>query len=477
MPTVTLPLAAQSYYLSARTAAGQRLLNLYPEKAPEGSPSPFVLRSTPGLYPYVTFFQNNGPVWAMAAMPGICYVVSGNALYRLRTDGGGPPGGGWETVGSVGLTEGPVSIAMSAQEVVVSNANRAYFARHEGQLVQLTPSDHNFPSPGASSVAYIDGYFVFTDWLGQYFFCSRVGEASAFDSLDFAKSERRPDIVKTAAALNGELWLFGQHSISVWYNAGALDFPFRERAGSVQDRGLASIRSLATLDRSFVFLGNDRVVYKTEGYQLRRISDHALEEKLGRYTPVTGLSGYAFTFEGHPFYALNLPDTDGGKTFVWDGATGVWHERATAADGRGLWLVQEAVQFGDLALLGAANQGKVFVMDRNVGADDGIPQVREAVLPPLSAQGKRQFMAALEVEMETGSDDPADPRAVGVSWTDDAGVTWSPQRTLSTGAPGATRTRVRTARCGSFRERWIKLRANGRPTFYGVVADLDAGAH
>lgn len=478
MPPVRLPLAAQSYDLSARTAAGQRLVNLYPEPMPEAGRAPFILRSTPGLYSYVSFAGNAGPVWAMAAMPGILYTVSANALYRLRTDGGGPAGGGWEVVGSIDpVSTGIVSIALGAQEVVVNNGDRAFFARHEGGLARLTPADHNFPAAGSSSVAYIDGYFCFTDWFGQFFFVSKPGEAGGFDSLDFAKSERRPDIVNWCAALNGELWLFGRHSISVWYNAGAADFPFRERAGSVQDRGLAAPRTLAVLDRSFVFLGNDRIVYKTEGYQLRRISDFALEEKLGRYTPITGLSGYAFTFEGHQFYAINLPETDGGRTFVWDAATGVWHERASGADGRGLWLAQRAVQFGDLALLGSNRSGELFVMDRNVGGDDGVPLLRQAVLPPLVAEGRRQFMASLEIEMETGSDDPADPRALVVEWSDDAGVTWSAPRQLPTGGPNQTRTRVRTTRLGAFRQRLVRLRANGRPTIHGAVADVEAAAH
>lgn len=478
MPLQPLPLAAQSYGLASKPAAGQRLLNMYAERMPEGSRSPFILKPTPGLVPFRSI--GSGPIWAMASMPGFLYVVSGTEFFRFKSDGTG-----LVFLGDIGTSGAAHSIAIGDRQVVVCNPPRAFVGNHEENDVhEITAGSGNFPQGGASAVSYLDGYFAFTAYNGTFFFVSNLLDGENFDSLDYARSERRPDIVQFCASHNGEFWLFGMHSISVWYNAGAADFPFRERAGSVQDRGIASLRTLAALDRSLVFLGNDRVVYRSNGYQLTRISDHAVEERLSRYQDLRAITGCSFVWEGHETYVLRMPGAEiGGATqpglgtsFVYDGSTGLWHERSTfQQQSFWPWRIDRAQRFGVDTMVAGWIDGRVFTMSAGFHTDDGDAIRREVILPPMTAVGARQFMSRVEIEMDVGSGEA--PGGVLLDWSDDGGRTFTQPRTISTGATGATRTRVAATRLGSFRQRSLRLQAQGRMTVYSVDADIEKGAH
>lgn len=453
-----IPLAAGGYELTSRAASAARLVNLFAEPLPEGARSKFILKGTPGLSRFCTV--GNGPVQAMAAMPGLLYVVSGNWFYRVRPDGTS------DTLGHVGTPALAPSIAIGADEVVVCAPPRAFVADHAGAMSEITTGSGNFPAEGASSVCTIDGYFVFTNFTGEYFFVSKLLDGGSFDSLDYATSERRPDFVKKAIAHNGELWLWGQDASAVWYNAGAADFPFRERAGSVLDQGLASAATLAVLDNSLFWLSSDRAVYRTSGYRAVRVSDHAIEEVLARVADLATVTGCAWLWEGHAFYALSLAD----RTWVYDGASQLWHELRTGESGR--WRVNVAEQFERRVLLGDSYTGDLWNVSAVSTEDQAGPISRVAVLPPLVTHGPLASMSRLEVEMEVGTEGA--PGVVLLDWSDDGGVTYRAARALSTGAIGATRQRVATTRLGSFRQRVLRLSATGPLTVYGVDADVGA---
>jgi hypothetical protein len=113
-------------------------------------------------------------------------------------------------------------------------------------------------------------------------------------------------------------------------------------------------------------------------------------------------------------------------------------------------------------------------MDRGTHTDDGAIINRQAVLPVIEQNGARAFMSRIEVEMDVGTTEA--PGLVFLDWSDDGGATWNAGRNISTGTLGATRTRVATTRLGSFRQRVLRLRCQGRATFFGVDAEIQPGA-
>lgn len=481
-----IPLANQSYELGSRPAVATRLLDVYAEKLPttskiagaldslsQSSRAEWILKPSPGTKLFRTI--GTGPILAMASIPALLYVVSGNHFYRVHDNGLLPT----EDLGDIAIADVP-TIAIGPDSVIVVSPPNAYIALHDGPLSMITVGTGNFPTDGASSVAWIDGYFVFTSYTGDFFFCSSLVSGAVFDSLDYAKSERTPDYVNLVKAHNGELWFFGRDGSSVWYDAGQLDFPFRERAGSINRQGIGSVRTLAEIAGSLFWLGDDSIIYRTNGYVPIRISNHAIEEVLSRHFDLRDITACAFAWEGHNFYAVNMPNTpEGGNTFVYDTATGLWHERCSASDGIGLWTVNCASKFGPHVVLGDSVFGNLYEQSADVGTFNNALIHRIATLPILAGHGPRNFMSRLEIEMEVGSAGAPGPPtgpAVFLDWSDDGGITWTNPRTLSVGAIGATRTRVFTTRLGSFRNRILRIQADGRFTLYGVDVDISPGA-
>ena len=80
-----IPLAAESYQARSRPLSAQRLVNLYPERAPDAAKAPLVLFGTPGLKLFAT--AGTGPIRCSHVMAGTLYVVSDTEFYSIDTAG------------------------------------------------------------------------------------------------------------------------------------------------------------------------------------------------------------------------------------------------------------------------------------------------------------------------------------------------------------------------------------------------------
>ena len=465
-----IPFARQSYVLQSVPLSAQRLVNLFAEQQPQESRSPLILKPAPGLYPIYSI--GAGPIYALAGLPGIFYAVSGSQFWRMA------PNADYSAVtptllGDIGLTATP-TIAVGPTQVVVVSPPNAYCATHGGTLGQIT--DPNFP--GASSVCYLDGWFVFTSEDGSEFFCSNILDGTTYNALNFAKSEALPDYTQMVVSFQEELWLFGQAHTEVWYDAGTANFPFaRQTGGVLPTTGIAAPASVCALDNSLFWLGQDRTVYRTaNGYLPARVSTHAIEELLAAYPSVLDISAFPITFEGHPWYVLTLPSApNGGATFVYDCATQLWHERSSAISGAGRWAGNRALQWGPYILVGDNNSGTIHQLVALLGTEEGLPITRIATLPPLWGGTKRAFMSRLDLEMETGG--AYSPGQVTLDWSDDGGWTFAGgPRAANTGTASQYSQRVFWTRLGSFRQRVLRLTLKGTTTLYAADADIGAGA-
>jgi hypothetical protein len=469
-----LPLATQSYELRSRPAAAQRMVNLFPERLPEGARSPFYLKPTAGL----TAFKDTseGPIYAAASLAGSYFCIGGNSAYRLQDDALAAP----TFLGTVGALPAGASfffhhsIAVGLVGVVFCVPPRAYVADYAGNPIQqITTGVGDWPADGASSVAYLDGYYVFSSYTGDRMYVSNILDPTHYDALSYVRISSTVDYIMKLVAFNGELWVFGQNAVSAWYNNGNATAPFSPRAGATIRHGLGSARTVVELDGSLWWLGVDNCVYRTVGYQAKRVSDHAIEELIadfnGGYLRTAVACG--FVHEGHIFYALSLPEA--GITLVYDATTGVWHERSSAADAVGRWNINTATFLGARGLYGSSLDGKLYEMESGVYTEAGVTIPRLAVLPPVVTHGPRASMSRLEVEMEVGTGSPS---SVFLDWSDDGGINWRTPRTLSTGSVGARNTRVATTRLGSFRQRLLRFYAAGPLTVYSVDADIQVGS-
>jgi hypothetical protein len=457
------------------------------EKAPDDARTAAALVSTPTLQAWTSAAGGPGaigagPILAMNDdMPGRVYVVSGTHFYRLSF----PLAGGVtvEDLGAVGSADSGtgtwnsfVTIAAGPTACVVCVAPNAYTCSNDvgTPLNQITDPDF----PGASSVAYVDGYFAFSS-LGNtsQWFISRLLDPLSFDALDFVFSDAVPNVIRRVVSHRGQLWTVGEGGFEVFYNAGSSGlettggtsfFPFRRASGGVVPIGTSSPMSVCRADQSLWWLGLDGLVYRSKGYNPQRVSTHAIEAIIG--TNTVGLHALTHPYRGHWFYCLTTADN---RTLVYDVDTGNWHERSTSTDGNGPWkAATAAVDNNSIHLLGDRTTGMLYTLDM-LPNDAGVLTIRQATLPPLWAGTYRAFCARVEIEMECGGAESPGP--VLLEWSDDGARTWGPSRTMSAGVPGDYRHRVYATRLGSFRQRTFRFSTHGLSRFYAVDADIVGG--
>jgi hypothetical protein len=349
----------------------------------------------------------------------------------------------------------------------VCSPPNAFVSTAGGPVAQITTT---WPSYGASSVTFLDGYFVFTGQTApQFFFISKLADPTAVDALDFAALDAFPNAIGKVMTLGTDLWFAGASGWEIWYDAGNQDFPFRRRPNGILQRSVGTAKSVAKGDESLWWWSADGRVYRTVGYQEQRVSTHAIEASLS-----AGIdSAYVYSQLGHIFYVLNLGD----RTLVYDVVTKVWHNAASTADGSGPWRGACAAANTGFPLIGDDNvgTGRLLQADPYIGTDMGVAVKRQVVLPPLYAGTNRAFCSRLEIEMEVGT--VHSPDSILLEWSDDGGITYTGSRTMTVGASGNYRKRVYTTRLGSFRDRVFRLTSQQAMSIYAIDADITAGAH
>jgi hypothetical protein len=121
------------------------------------------------------------------------------------------------------------------QLFVACNGPSFIYNATTGAFSQITDGDF----PGAVTVDYLDGFFVFNEPNSQKIWVTSLLNGLSVDPLDFASAEGSPDGVVGVVADHRELWVFGTNSVEVWYNSGGADFPLSRIQGAFNELGCA----------------------------------------------------------------------------------------------------------------------------------------------------------------------------------------------------------------------------------------------
>lgn len=389
------PILGQSYVARSVNAADNRMVNLFPESLQEGKEAAYLQR-TPGLRLVATV--GDGPIRGMWKFGDFLYVISGGGLYRIDTN--------FQST-YLGLVNGsgPVSMTDNGEQLFIAcNPDAFIYNATTGVFGQLTDPDF----PGAVTVGYLDGYFVFNQPGSQRFWVTALNDGTQIDPLDFASAEGNPDGIVALIVDHREVWLFGSNTTEVWYNAGLPDFPLARIQGAFMEIGCLAPYSVAKMDNSVFWLGSDArgngIVYRAEGYRGKRISTHAVEWQIQQYGVLNDALAYTYQQDGHSFYVLVFPGAN--TTWVYDASTGVWHERA-AWDGVKFLRHRGNCQanFNNQILVGDAYYGAIFEFDPNTYNDCGQTQrwLRSwRAIPPNQNNLKRTAHHSLQIDCETG---------------------------------------------------------------------------
>ena len=474
------PILGSSYVARSVNAADNRMINLFPEVIPEGGKEPGFLNRAPGLELLQTV--GTGPIralWAHQTNGSDFYVVSGTEVYKLTSTSATPV-----KLGNI-IDGGPVSIADNGTQLFFACNGPSYiYNESTNEFKQITDPDF----PGAVTVAYLDGYFVFNEPNSQRVWVTALLDGTSVDPLDFASAEGSPDGLVCVNVDHREAWLFGTDSVEVWYDVGGTDFPLQRIQGAFNEIGCVAAFSVAKLDNSLFWLGTDArgqgIVYKANGYTGQRVSTHAIEYAIAQYGNISDAVAYTYQQEGHGFYVLTFPSAD--ATWVYDAATQAWHERAGLVNGAFTRHRSNCqCNFGGETIVGDFENGNIYKYSLEVYSDSGNAQkwLRSwRALPTGQNNLNRTAQHSLQLDAESGvglngftteqvfylttqsgfdliteSGDYiaseittsviADPKVM-LRWSDDGGHNWSNEHWTSMGGIGRFGQRIMWRRLG-----------------------------
>jgi hypothetical protein len=443
-----------SYRSQSRIASDDRCVNFYPEKIESpGAKVQWALYPTPGLLMFAEGMT--GPIRALYTNNGRVFVIGGSNLYELSVNG-------IVTLRGTGINDldgSPATICSNGDgghQLFITSGSKGY-------LYDLNTNVFSFVLDGAARGGFVDGFFLALDPQTSTLKISNLENGAVWDPLDVAQRNAGADRWGGMLIAHKEIWLFGSQTTEVFYNSGA-SFPFVPNPSVFIDGGILAPDSAAMLDNAPAWLGQSRdgggIVYRANGYTPQRISTHALEYALSTYETLTDAHGWTYQEQGHSFYVLTFPTAD--RTWVYDAATGAWHERGDwdGSDFVSLPVYGHAYAYG-LHLTGDRTSGVVYEMGVCHPSDSSgrvLRRVRRA--PHLSSEGGRIVFDKLEVALEVGlgleSGQGSDPTLM-LRWSDDGGQTFGNWHETSAGKIGQYKARAIWRKLGQSRDRVFEL--------------------
>lgn len=466
------PILGGEYITRSTSAGANRCINLFAEEVPEGGKEPGFLSRCPGLLKKATI--GTGPIRGILRAGTVAYVVSGSAFYTVSSAYGATKRG------DVAAGSAVVSMAFNGNQVMIVTNPKAYIYNiTTTAFAEITDADF----PGAVTVGYLDGYFVFNQPNSQKLWVTSLLDGLAIDPLEFTSIEGNPDNLVAIKVSHREVWLFGEDSIEVFYNNGAQDFPLARIQGAFIEAGCAAPNSIAKLDNSLFWLGRDErgsgTIYRADGYTAKRISNHSLEAIIQGFSTLVDATAFSYQQNGHSFYLLSFPTAD--RTFCYDVATGLWHERGDYSEGEfHQHRARCMIVFNGEVHVGDRLNGNIYTFDPDVFTDNGKEQLwlrSWRALPTGKNSLKRLIHHQLQLDCEVGvglNSGQGEEASVILRWSDDGGKTFGNPHIKSMGRIGKFINKVVWKRLGMSRDRVYEVSGSDPVKIIIMGAELQA---
>lgn len=431
-----VPFAISTSIARNKKANSETLINLYADTMPPNAKSAVVLIGTPGWTHKVTL--PTFPILGTHQFNGNLYAVTTTKAYKIS------PSNVVTEIGDVAYKDKSyVSIANNGlQMVIVAGAGYSY----DGTTFAKITDPAYYPS---DTVTFQDGYFIFNRSNSNQFFISLLYSIK-LDATMYASAEGSPDNIIGLVSDHRQLWIFGTESIEVWYNSGDALFPFDRIQGSFSHRGCAGYKTIATLNNTVYWVGDDGVVYMANGYTPQPISTSAIQYRLATRGSAD-IRAFTYTEEGHFFYVLTI---DGTVTFAFDTTTQLWHTRESINT---VWGLRNMIK-SDSGLIGTdILNGNLYYVGLDHATENGQTILRQAITSPLHNGVDYFTLHKFELDMETGKAPPNVDDIVILSFSSDGGVSFGNEKVISLGAQGERKKRILWRRLGRHRNLAIKV--------------------
>jgi hypothetical protein len=456
-------------------ASPERCMNLYPQRVGQK----YVLYDTPGLTEFVSAPETPGRGIFSQSLGQMerAFATIGTKIYEFFADGTKT------SRGTVATDQNPATMTTNGDggnELLITSGA-------EGYVLDLTTNVLTNPVSDVTFGGMIDGFFVALDSVTSTLKISDLLDGQTWDPTQIAQRSTAPDPWRAMLVKYPRIWLLGEHTGDVWYNAGTAPFPFAPIAGVQIPYGIAAPFSLTTVGPAIMWLTRNQngvgQVVEALGYAPTVVSTEPIDWVISQFDAISDAVAYSYQDQGHEFYVLNFPSAN--RTLVYDRTEGLWHERGSwdATAGRfNEWGPQfHTYAFGRHLVLHSTN-GSIYDQNINVFTDaDGALISRLRIPPVLAHDNKRMSVARLELLVEPGlgltTGQGIDPQVV-MALSGNGGKTWGNERSRSMGVQGAYDQRLQWFNCGSGRYCVPQFSATAPvPTrWLDLIADVRQGA-
>lgn len=352
-----------------------------------------------------------GQTQALVVIANTCYLVTIISYGSSTTTGAIK----LIPVGNLNTNSGPVHIRDNGQggsAIIVDGGSYYLYTSATQAFVQGT--DPNWV--GSNTVAYIDGWWIFNRPGTPTFYTNAAPYSTSFNASLFQLKDAFSDNLMAVMESKEELWLPGEQTTEIWYNAGGQYFPFQRLVGTLLQVGCKATHSIARFSsegqEGLAWLGrSDRgqnIVVRTRGLNIEVISTQAISDAIAQYATTDDAVGYTYQEDTHEFYVLSFPTAD--RTWVYDGTLPpdlAWHQRLSYDPYAQLFHRHRSnayMNFAGMRIVGDYQNGALYQMTRMVQNDAGWPMLARRRAPHIwdrETRG-RTFQQSLQVDFSPG---------------------------------------------------------------------------
>lgn len=448
----TIPLLSGTYQAKSVIASAQTCQNLYPEQDPPDSEVPITHYPVPGLILKASPTRGAGRGIYLSTTNQLFIAVndsiySVDSLFNLTF------------IGNINPGSTPVNFTDNGAEMVmVMGANLGYsYTFADGTFAQIT--DPSFV--GADYTGYLDGFTLFNNPGTNFWYSTLANQITPFDPLYFAQKSGFQDQIMGIIVNHREIYLIGELTTEVWYDAGNPLFPFAIIPGVFIQKGCGAKYSICRHDLQIIFISQDKdgnaECWIIENYRATKVSTPALEQEWSAYETVADATAFTYQLGGHAFYQVTFIFAD--KTYVFDFGTRQWHQR-TWTDVNGIphraRTVCATFAYTNVVALDWET-GQIYIVDGNTYTDAGAPIVYRRGFPHLTNSGVMNYFDSFYADMEVGQSLDGSFPLLTLRWSDDRGESYSTAIIQNLGQGGNYIKSIKFNKCGRARDRVFEL--------------------
>jgi hypothetical protein len=328
-----LPLKSGAYSSESAIANAQRSINLIAEVNPENTepempvthyPRPGNLRlaNPPAFGRGRCLYQSTQGIALNNGDPlGDLYAVIDQSVFFIDRD--------W-TFTRIGAISNPgntpVSMSDNGTSILIVDGTTNGYQIDIASRVMTQLGDPNFV--GADRADFLDSFIILNKPNTNEWY-STLSDELVFNALYVGVKTAWPDKIIAVVAIEREALILGPDKSEIWFNAGAVPFPFQILPNIIIEQGCSAKYSVAKMDTNVYWLsrspeGSGMAMKMNSQNVATRISTHAIENEWKKYPRIDDAIGAVYQLNGHSYYKITFPTAD--KTWGYDEATQQWHE-------------------------------------------------------------------------------------------------------------------------------------------------------